>query len=70
MIGVRGRVASVATVTVALLRALGARQLVPITGVTVYFQDPAGTLLSTHEVAVTVPVHAVRMVCAARVSAS
>ena len=65
-----GAVASSSTVTVALFALSAPCQFVAKTGVTVYFQDPFGTLLSTQEVAVMVPVHAERMVCAARVSAS
>ena len=56
--------------TVALFALSGPCQFVANTGVTVYFQDPFGTPLSTHEVAAMVPVHAERMVCAARVPAS
>ena len=65
-----GGVASLLTVTVALLALSGPCQLVAKTGVTVYFHDPFGTLLSTQEVVATVPVQAERMVCAARVPAS
>ena len=51
------------TVTVPLCELSWPSQFVPIFGVTVYFHDPAGTLLSTHDRAVIVPVHADRMVC-------
>ena len=57
-------------VAVALFALSGPCQLVANTGVTVYFHDPFGTPLSTHEVAAMVLVHAERMVWAARVPAS
>ena len=47
-----GAVVSLLTVTAALFALSGPCQLVAKTGVTAYFQDPFGTLLSTQEVAV------------------
>ena len=65
-----GGVASLLTVTVTLLALSAPCQFVANTGVTEYFHDPFGTPLSTHERAASRPVHAERMVCAARVPAS
>ena len=70
MIEFVGAVVSLATVTVALFALSAPCQFVAKTGVTVYFQDPSGTLLSTQEVVAIVPVQAERMVCAAWVPAS
>ncbi len=55
------------TVTVPLSELSGPTQFVPIFGVTVYFHDPTGTLLSTQDRAAIVPVHADRMVCSTSV---
>ena len=65
-----GAVESMETLTVALFALSVPCQLVANNGVTAYFHDPLGTLLSTHEVAVMVPAHAERMVWAAEVPAS
>jgi hypothetical protein len=59
-----------AMVTVVLLALSGPCQLVAKTGVMAYFHCPFGTLLSTHEVAVIVPLHAEPMLCRADVLAS